>query len=116
MPPPTLPDMVRQCVAGTHPTSLDLEHFYRSQRSCTKVVFLHVCVILSTGEGGVRGMGGMRGRGACVVMGGVRAQVGGMHGGGGACVPPRPYEIWFVNARPVPILLECILLNSFKRY
>ena len=43
-------------------SSLDLEHFYRPQRSCAKVIFLHVCVILSTGGGG-------RGWGACVVMG-----------------------------------------------
>ena len=53
-------------------------------------------------------------RGGGVSMGGVRAQEGhawwvGPSWRGGACVPPQHYEIWFVNARPVRILLECIL-------
>ena len=69
--------------------------------------------------GGVhgRGVGGMRGRGVCMV--------GGMCGGGcvwqGACMaggmhathaPPQHYEIRSVNARAVRILLECILVLS----
>ena len=35
-----------------------LDHFYRPQRSWGKVMFLHVCVILFTGGGGVHGYWG----------------------------------------------------------
>ena len=52
--------------------------------------------------------GGHACRGPCMLgrhvwQGGVR----GMH------VPPRHHEIWSVNAQPVRILLECILVVSF---
>ena len=53
------------------------------------------------GKGGMRGEGGCMANGACVVKGGV------CH-----APPPRHREIQSVNARPVRILLECILVNS----
>ena len=70
--------------------NLNPVNFYRPQ---TKVMFLHVYFILSTGGGGMHGGG--HGRGACVAGGSVRgrgacvagghAWQGGMHGRG-ACV------------------------------
>ena len=57
--------------------------------------------------------------GACVVKGGMCGKggsmcgKGGMHGEGGGCVPCTPpghHKIQSVNARPVRILLEYILV------
>ena len=65
-------------------------HFYRPQRSCGKVMFLHLSVILFTGGHVCRGACMAGGHvwqgehvwwGACMV-GGVHGR-GGMHGGGG---------------------------------
>ena len=84
--------------------------YYRPQRSCGKVMFLHLSVILFTGGVGVGGMhgrghasrrdihgrghawwGGMCGRGVCMTSG--HAWSGGMHGREacmvGACVARR---------------------------
>ena len=108
-----------------------VNHYCRPQRSCAKVIFLHVCVILSM-EGGRAWPGGMCGGGhACLgvcIPGGMCAWWGvcmprvcvcwGMCAWG-ACMPrggmhamhaPQHHEIRLVNARPVRILLECILV------
>ena len=53
--------------------------------------------------------GGVCGKGVCAW------QRGGMHGEGGVCAmhpPPGHHEIQSVNARPVRILLECILVHN----
>ena len=60
-----------------------------------KVIFLHVCVILSMGGGGACMVAG----GTCVVAG-VYAWLGGggMHGGGGACViGGRGHHAWLLG-------------------
>ena len=56
-----------------------LLYFYRPQRSWAKVIFLHVSVILLTGEGvsGPRGCVSGPGRGVCLVPGGVSNFSGG---------------------------------------
>ena len=56
------------------------------KRSCGKVMFLQVSVILST-EGGMRGCGGhgWQGRGRVWLQGGMHG-CGAVHGCGGACV------------------------------
>ena len=80
--------------------SLDLQHFYRP--GATKLrqgnILHFLCVSFCPG-------------GACWWLEGLV-----WRGRGSVRAPPRHYEIRFVNARPVRILLECILLNSFKRY
>ena len=47
--------------------------------------------------------GAMHGEGGCVVKGGMHCEEG---------IPPGHHEIQSVNARPVRILLECILVKS----
>ena len=66
-------------------------HLYRPQRSCGKVMFLHLSVILFT-EGGVSVPGGCLSRGV--------SQRG---------LPRPPYN----SVRAVHILLECILVFAF---
>ena len=73
---------------------------------CEGYVFIPVCQSFCSqggvcGRGGACMAGGVHGRGSCVV--------GGMHGRG-ACIRPQHYDIRSVNAGPVHILLECILV------
>ena len=63
-------------------TTLELNYYYRPQRSCGKVMFLHVSVILFTGVGGACMVGGHVWQGVCMA-GGCVAKGGGMHGTGG---------------------------------
>ena len=76
----------------TDPSCTHTHYIYRPQRSCAKVIFLHVCVILSTAgcacPGGMCARGCVCTQGPCVPrVGGVHAQ-GGVHARGwGVCVP-----------------------------
>ena len=70
---------------------------YRPQRSWGKVMFLHVSVILSTGEG-------------CLLPGGVWSQGSLVLGGSGPRGVPDGDPPQWLLLRAVHILLECILV------
>ena len=81
--------------------------FTARKRSCGKVVFLQVSVILFTGgglvPGGGAGPGRVPGPGECLVRGGARSR--GVPGG-----DPSGRLL----LRAVRILLECILVNFYE--
>ena len=101
----------RHTLQGRHPRT-DTPLTALLLLAANEVMFLHVSVILSTGEGHVWWGGGMHGRG--------HAWQGGMRGRGrawwGTCMvhmPPLPDTPRYgdtVNERSVCILLECILI------
>ena len=75
-----------------------IDCYYRPQTKFAKVMFLHVSVCPQVGrgrawQGGVRGGGGVHGRGACLPH-----------------MSPRQILQDTVNERAVRILLECILV------
>ena len=75
------------------------EVFYHPQRSCGKVMFLHLFVSHSVHRGGLCPGG--------LCPGGSLSK-GSLSGGRGLCLGDPPYSI----AQAVCILLECILVSS----
>ena len=123
--PPVSVELVTSCHSSLMFDAFDSFIFTARKRSCGKVMFLQVSVILSTGGGTCMvAPGGVCdcSRGACMVASGGNAWLllGGvcMVAPGGACVvAPRGMCMActtgdgdMINERAVRILLECILV------